>query len=38
MSYLMLILLIGGLVAIGVLNFRHTCRTASKLVEAFKND
>ena len=37
MFYLKLVLLIVGLVAIGVVNYRSSCRTARKLLELYKN-
>jgi hypothetical protein len=37
MFYLKLVLLVVGLVAIGVVNYRSICRTANKLVELYKN-
>jgi hypothetical protein len=37
MFYLKLVLLIVGLVAIGVVNYLWTCRTARKLLELYKN-
>lgn len=37
MIYIMLILLIACLSAIGVINYRHTCNAASKLIGMLKN-
>ncbi len=38
MSYLLLVLLFAGLVAIGSVNYHNTCRAARKLVEQIRND
>ncbi len=37
MNYLMMILWLFVLIAIGVINYRQTVRTASKLVERYGN-
>ena len=38
MSYMMLLLLFVSLVAIGVINYRNTTCTASKLLESLQNE
>ena len=38
MTYLTLVLLLISLVAIGVINYQNTCRSARKLLELLKNE